>query len=131
MRIATAAALAVLLAATPVPKRSLPEGDWGGPHVALKVSSTGARLELDCAHGRIDGPIALDGDGRFEIRGTYDKESAGPARSSDSKSGRPALYSGRIEGDAMRLEIVQSDTGAAVGSFTLERGRFARIVKCR
>ncbi len=126
----TAAALAVLLAATPAPKRSVPEGDWGGPHVALKVTSAGARLELDCAHGGIDEAIALDDDGRFEARGLYVKESAGPARSEGS-SGRPARYSGRVDGDTLSLKIVLADSGATVGSFTLERGRFARIVKCR
>lgn len=35
-------------------------GIWGGQHIGLTISDTGANLAYDCAHGTIDGQIHLD-----------------------------------------------------------------------
>ena len=49
----------------------LPEGEWGEPGLRIRVDGTGVAIEADCAHGRIDGPVFLDAQGRFSGAGTW------------------------------------------------------------
>ena len=104
-------------------------GDWGGEHVGLVTTGGGARLDFDCANGSIDGPIAPDGEGRFEVAGTYVREGRGPVRP-DQLKGEPARYRGRIEGNTMTLSVELAGSDVAIGTYTLERDRLPRIRKC-
>ncbi len=108
--------------------RPLAEGIWGGAHIQMTVESQGATLELDCAHGVISKPIVVGQDGRFRVSGTYFPEHAGPVRESDEK-GRPAVYTGRLEGETLSLGIAY-EGGEAVGTFELVHGRASRLTKC-
>src|ERR1700687_608977 len=85
-----------LLAAAPPPAHTPPErllaGGWGGRGVALQVSSEGARLELDCAHGTIRPPLRIDESGGFRLHGTFVQERPGPARPDRSQEGGPGLH---------------------------------------
>lgn len=47
----------------------IPTGTWGGDHIRLVVSATGATIEYDCAHGTIDEQLLLKEDGSFEAIG--------------------------------------------------------------
>src|SRR5882672_3921869 len=49
--------------------KQVPAGTWGGKGVLLDVREDGARIELVCAHGTIDGPIKLEKDESFHTRG--------------------------------------------------------------
>ena len=110
-------------------RRHLPPGLWGGEHVRVIVSGAGALLEFDCASGRIDRPIVMDG-GSFTTQGTYAPEHGGPRRDVDSGPAR-ARYIGRITGDTMRLTIrLEHDTNP-VGVFTLKLGNDPLLTKCR
>jgi hypothetical protein len=124
-----AALVATVLSATPVPPRTLPESAWGGDHAAVMATANGVRLDFDCAHGSIEGPVAIDADGRFDVRGVFAKESAGPVRR-DASSGEAARYVGRIDGDAMTLAIVLVGSDERVGGYTLQKDRRPRIHKC-
>lgn len=108
----------------------LPAGTWGGAHIRLDVTEESAAVELDCAHGTLDGPILPGADGRFEAAGTYVQEHGGPEREGEEPDGRPARYSGRVEGSTLTLTIALTDTGETVGPFTLTRGKAARLTKC-
>ena len=46
-------------------------GSWGGDHLRIDVTPTGATIEYDCAHGTIDEPPSLDRSGRFSAAGTH------------------------------------------------------------
>src|SRR5215472_2679783 len=72
-------------------------GSWGGQHASLQVSDNGARLELDCAHGEISGPVRKD----------------------ENSSAQSARYIGHIDGDTMTLKIVRGQQES--GPFTLTR----------
>ena len=74
------------------------EGDWGGQHVGMVVTSAGAELEYDCAHGRIDGPLRLNDDGEFVAGGVHVQEHGGPIREGEQVVERPARYFGRVRG---------------------------------
>jgi len=51
--------------------KRLAAGVWGGPHVSIDVGSQSARVEYDCAHGAIEGPLVIDEEGKFTWRGTF------------------------------------------------------------
>lgn len=53
-------------------------GLWGGSHVTLQVTSSGGRLEYDCANGVIEEPIRPDRAGRFMAIGTHTPAAAVP-----------------------------------------------------
>jgi hypothetical protein len=109
--------------------RLLPEGTWGGEHITLEVSEKGAEVELDCAHGQVAQPIALDKRGDFEVAGTFTPEHGGPVLRDEKVSDRPAHYAGHVEGGTMTLTVVLGTE--KVGSFTLTRGSTGKVTKCR
>ena len=129
--------LLMAAAAISAPKeesRTVPAGAWGGNGIALTVDESGAKLELDCAHGRIAQPLALDADGRFELTGTFVRERPGPVRmgpngEAQEEKGAPATYSGRLEGDVLRLTI-RFENGGESRPLEARRGQAARLHKC-
>ena len=108
---------------------SLPPGNWGGDHAGLQVTEKGARLELDCAHGSIEGPIALDAQGSFDVPGTYVPEAPGPVRR-DGDRASAVRYAGKLDGETLRLTVRGTVTDSDLGTFTLTRNRFPRVRKC-
>ncbi len=106
---------------------------WGGPHVRLNVreGGGGAELEFDCARGEIVEPLKPDADGRFDLPGTFTRQSPGPIRVGLTPSARPARYSGRVEGRTMTFSIKLTDTDQETETFTLTRGSEGRLWKCR
>ena len=105
------------------------QGTWGGQGIGLEVTETGARVEYDCARGTVDQAMTLDADGRFDSRGTYASEGPGPIREGESK-GRPAQYSGQLQGETMTLTVKLVGADEVIGTFTLVHGKFPRIRKC-
>ena len=104
---------------------------WGGTHVRLVITSNGAEVEFDCAHGEIKGPFKTDAHGRFDVPGTFVRERGGPVRSDETESGEPVRYSGRIEGDKMSLTITLSHNNEKLDEFSLTRGSQGRLFKCK
>lgn len=94
------------------------------------MSADGAAVELDCAHGRVEGKIRLDTDGRFDIAGTYVRERGGPVREQEEDSSLPAHYKGSVEGSTLTLTITLAESGETLGPFELTRGRTPRLTKC-
>ena len=109
--------------------RVISTGLWGGQHISMKVGTESATIEYDCASGVIDGPLLVDGAGRFELRGTHRVERGGPTRAGDSRKGQPATYTGSLEGDKMTLTLKVGDGDAE--TFTLEKGKEGELVKCK
>jgi hypothetical protein len=107
----------------------VPNGEWGGEHVRLTVDENGGRIEFDCAHGRLEGPLALDRSGRFDVKGSLVGE-GGPVQKDEAESGRPARYHGETHGQHMRLEVTL-ESGESAGIFSLVRNGRAKLVKCR
>ena len=107
----------------------VPQGEWGGEHARLTVEDAGGTIEFDCAHGSLDGPLTLDGSGRFDVKGRLVAE-GGPVRKDEPEASRPARYSG--ESDAQRMSLqVTLEGGESAGSFSLTKGGPARLFKCR
>jgi hypothetical protein len=113
------------------PRATLPVGTWGGPHIRLVTTSSGASVEYDCAYGSVDEPLRPAPDGSFEVTGTHVREPGGPGHIGDREPpARPAHYRGRSDGQRMRLEVVLPESGQRLGPFELELGRRAELEKC-
>jgi hypothetical protein len=105
-------------------------GTWGGDHVSLTVTASGEHLEFDCAEGDIPGPLVVDTRSAFSASGTFTREHGGPIRVGELPDRHPAIYTGSVTGPAMVLQIRLTDTGEAIGTFTLTRGAAGRVFKC-
>ena len=108
--------------------RTLATGPWGGDKVIFEVVADGADVEFECARGRIDTVITLDGKGDFDLPGTFGAEGRGPARDGDGAAAN-ARYRGHVEGDTMALDVTVGDR--QIGPFTLTRDRRPALKKCR
>jgi hypothetical protein len=109
--------------------KRIPTGVWGGAHINIEVGEKSARIEYDCASGVIEGPLAVDGNGNFKLRGTHRVERGGPIRADDDTKGQPATYTGSISGNTMTLTLKVGDADAE--TFTLEKGKEGDLVKCK
>ena len=107
----------------------IPSGEWGGQHISMNVRSKSATIEYDCASGVIDGPLVIDADGHFNLRGTHRMERGGPVRADDNAAGHPATYTGTIKGNTMTLTLKVGDSDEE--TFTLEKGKPGELVKCK
>jgi hypothetical protein len=105
-------------------------GVWGGEHIIMEVTESGATIRYDCAHGTIDEKIVSDRDGRFELRGTHVREAGGPVRSDHQPDSHPARYAGRVEGKTMTLTVTLTDTKESAGTFSLTYGEQPELTKC-
>lgn len=108
----------------------IPRGEWGGDHISMNVGERSAKIEYDCAEGEIQGPLVVDGQGKFELHGTFTMERGGPIRQGESSRPQPASYSGEIKGNTMTLILKISDSEDAE-TFTLEKGKAGKLVKCK
>ena len=109
--------------------RHISTGSWGGQHISMKVGPKSATIEYDCANGMIDGPLVVDADGHFNLRGTHHTERGGPVRADETSKGQPATYTGSIEGNKMTLTLKLDDLEPE--TFTLEKGKEGEIFKCK
>lgn len=107
----------------------VPTGLWGGDHVQMVAASASTRLEFDCAHGSIPGPIPVR-DGLFDVTGVFVLEHGGPVVVGEVLPEYQAHYRGTTDGLHMTL-TVEADGLGNVGSFTLKRGRSGRVIKCQ
>jgi hypothetical protein len=105
-------------------------GDWGGDHVHLVATSRGGTIEFDCGHGTLDGVLRVDAGGRFDVRGRYFGEHAGPVRKDEAADATPARYAGSLRGGLLTLTVTLSG-GETLGPFELRRGQRPRLMKCR
>lgn len=106
-------------------------GVWGGEHVHLDVNSNSAKIEFDCAHGMIEGPFTVDANGEFSWKGTFARERGGPVTSNDESSGEPAVYSGSINQETMKLTVRLANEKEPLGTFELNQGKEGRLRKCK
>jgi hypothetical protein len=107
----------------------IPAGLWGGEHIRIDVGEKTATVEYDCAHGVIQGPLTVDSNGRFNLRGTHTPERGGPIRANDPDRSQPATYIGSINGDKMTLTLRLA--GAEDETFTLQKGKEGELFKCK
>jgi hypothetical protein len=109
--------------------QSIPTGNWGGQHINMKVGAKSATIEYDCASGVIQGPLVVDGEGNFKLRGTHRMQRGGPTRADETPNDQPATYTGSIKGNMMTLNLKISDSDEE--TFTLEKGKEGELFRCK
>lgn len=109
--------------------RRVPEGKWGGQHVRLEVSGSGAEFEFDCAHGRTTGPLTVQ-NGRFATTGTFVREK-GPVRMEGSEQGQRVYFKGEVQGSRMTLIFSLAEDFSEAETFTLTHRAEAKLFKCK
>jgi hypothetical protein len=110
---------------------ALTPGVWGGKHIRFEVTERGANIEYDCARGTIEGPVVVNGRGRFNVEGMHYEERGGPARAGEESAGYRVRLSGTVGGSLLKLTVTRAGTRRVVGTFTLARDREPELVKCR
>lgn len=83
-------------------------GLWGGVHVQMQVTSSGAAFSFECAKGEATEPLTLDSAGYFQVSGTYTVTS-GPLLQGQPKV-FPATYSGNVSDQSMNLTVEYTDS---------------------
>ena len=116
--------------ARPKKMKYIPDGAWGAQHISVQVEKGSARIEYDCAHGTITGPLKLDSKGRFSVLGTHVREHGGPTRQGEDQQGIPARYTGWTDGKRMTLTVTLVGSKESLGTYTLTHGQLGRIFKC-
>jgi len=109
--------------------QSIPTGTWGGEHINMKVGAKSATIEYDCASGVIQGPLIIDADGKFNLRGTHRMRRGGPTRADEKPNDHPATYTGSIKGNTMTLNLKIGDSDEE--TFTLEKGKEGELFRCK
>ena len=107
----------------------IPTGNWGGQHINIKVTAQSATIEYDCATGAIQGPLVVDRNGNFKLRGTHRMERGGPVRADATPRDLPATYTGSIRGNTMTFNLKVND--AEVETFKLTKGQEGELFKCK
>jgi len=132
-RIAGAVACTVVLSATTCPQAipaRVASGSWGGDHIGIVVTDSGATIEYDCAAGTITQPLLLDASGNFDWRGVHYPGHGGPVRVDEPPNAHAARYTGHATTDQLSITLSILDTALAPQTFTLRRGGDARVFKC-
>jgi hypothetical protein len=134
VRIGCVLAACVVISATTCPAdipSRVPNGNWGGEHMALVVTDSGATIEYDCAAGTITGPLILDGSGNFDWRGVHYPGHGGPSRIDQPPDAHPAHYTGHATSKQLSITLSILDMAVPEQAFTLQRGANARLFKCQ
>jgi hypothetical protein len=125
-----AAAFLLLAACDDSPTAQDLLGPWGGEHIGMTITATGATLEFDCASGTVDEPLVPDESGRFEAVGTFVPGKGGPVVEGEEPLRHPARYQGTTDGKTMSLRASLLDTGESLGPFVLTKGAPPRVFYC-
>jgi len=104
-------------------------GEWNGEGAHAVIDASSARFEFDCAHGRSDVPLLLDGDGRFRVDGVWVPE-GGPVGEGTPREEFATVYHGRVDGDTMTLAVDILPLDVTAGPYTLQRGSAPFLRKC-
>jgi hypothetical protein len=106
------------------------KGTWGGPNVHVEVTEGGARIRFNCASGSIEGPVTLDPEGRFSVKGTFAAEGMGPRNEDNPPPSGPAVYSGVVRDKRMTLTVTVEADNNARGTYELTQGEQGRVRRC-
>ncbi len=113
------------------PTKAVPNGVWGGKHIRMEVSDSGAEIEFDCARGSISQRLELDDNGRFKVQGIYRADTPAPAAvgSGLPASGVKATYTGTLSGSSLRLQVfIEGQDMPRI--FDLVQGDQGHLAKC-
>jgi hypothetical protein len=109
---------------------SLRVGTWGGDSAGIIVNDTIVHVHINCTYGDFPGPVELDANGQFSVRGSYQLRAfpivTGPTM--------PALFTGVLDGNELSGTVVVIDTIeirlVGVGPVRVRFGREPELGPC-
>jgi hypothetical protein len=110
-------------------------GQWGttsapDANLLVKDPTAGASIEFDCAAGVIQGPLDVADDGAFKWKGTWTFQGGPQPIPPDPGVVKDVVYTGKVSGDSMLLQVVFSNGGSMQGPYLLTFGKQALLEKC-
>jgi hypothetical protein len=123
-----AIALIVVLAA-PAQGASPLIGKWAGEGVAFRAGADHATIQSGCSSGRSDRPVTLDAAGTFRLKGYYNPPRSGYRLSDIAPRDRPAVFTGKVIGNTMDLEITAANSKPI--RHTLHKNQPIKFPRCR
>ena len=113
------------------PTKAVPNGVWGGEHIRMEITDSGAEIEFDCARGNTSQRLELDDKGRFKVQGIYMAETPAPAAVDGglTASRVKATYTGTLSGSSLRLEVFIEGQDMP-RTFDLVQGDQGHLAKC-
>jgi hypothetical protein len=128
----SAAVLAACSASMNVPvlDGALAVGTWGGERAGMTVGESATHLHIDCTVGDVPGRIAVDGNRRFDVTGSYLLRAfpvaVGPTM--------PARFTGRLDGANAIITVTVNDTverkTTVLGPVVVTYGREPKLMPC-
>ncbi len=112
-----------------IPDR-VPDGNWGGQHMGMVVTDTGAKLDYDCASGAITQPLLLDGSGHFTWTGVHHIEHGGPIFEGEQPNTHAAKFTGDASSSRITITVTLTDTTYPSQTYSLTRGASPQVFKC-
>ncbi len=106
------------------------KGNWGGKHIGLEITDSGATIEFDCARAVVEKPIIADQNGHFSIIAIYTQQSGGPVRQNSIDPSYRVKISGQILNKKMTLIIKRQSNNKSLGTFKLNYGAEPFLVRC-
>ena len=104
-------------------------GEWGGPQVRLSLGDMSGQIEFSCASATIESPIRPDSTGKFSVAGHHTRFSGGPTPADTPGKAVVAMFTGHLDGDTLHLVVKYAGTEAE--SYTLERNRRVKLIRCQ
>ena len=109
---------------------TVPNGAWGGDHIGMVVTDTGATMEYDCAAGKITDRMNLNSRGDFDVRGVHYPGHGGPVRIDEPRNEHTARYTGHATSAEMTITLQLTDTVFSPQTFHLVFGQSPHVFKC-
>ena len=103
-------------------------GEWGGPQVRLSLGEEGGRIEFACGSASIDAAVHPDAAGTFNAAGRHEDFTGGAVQADTPARTTPARFIGKVDGNTLQLSVQRR--GAAPETYTLERGRRTKLIRC-
>lgn len=109
---------------------AVPIGAWGGDHIGMVVTDSGATIEYDCAAGKITERMSLNSRGDFDVRGVHFPGHGGPVRINEPPNEHAARYTGHATSADMTITLQLTDTVFPPQTFHLVLGGSPHVFKC-
>ena len=107
------------------------DGVWGAAHELFTAGADGATLDVPCATARIDHPIVIGANGRFDVDASWITiRPVAPAEGERTPRKEAVRISGEVKSGELALTVHFTDSKRMSEQFTMTRGRTTRVPLC-
>ncbi|MEA2569043.1 MAG: hypothetical protein QOI24_1044 [Acidobacteriota bacterium] len=118
---------------TPLPAAAASrlDGVWGSAQELFTAGADGATLDVPCATARIEHPIVIDANGRFDVDAAWITiRPVAPSEGDRTPPKEAVRISGEVRSGELALTVHFTDSKRMSERFTMTRGRMTRVPVC-